>query len=77
MSPIKKRIAVVTLDYMAAKFYENQIKELFGELVVTCAYNLLNGSAKRIKEVKVELERNFSHMLCITNQSVITILLLQ
>ncbi|WP_309137235.1 sigma 54-interacting transcriptional regulator [Clostridium sp. CM027] len=50
MSPIKKRIAVVALDYMAAKFYENQIKELFGELVTTCAYNVLNGSVKKIKE---------------------------
>lgn len=35
---------------MAAKFYENQIKELFGELVTTCAYNVLNGSVKEIKE---------------------------
>jgi transcriptional regulator with PAS, ATPase and Fis domain len=46
--PIKKRIAVVALDYVAAKFYENQIKELFGELVDTCAYNVLNGSIKKI-----------------------------
>ncbi|GCD10238.1 ATPase AAA [Clostridium tagluense] len=50
MSPIKKRIAVVALDYTAAKFYEHQIKELFGELVSTCAYNVLNGSVKKIKE---------------------------
>lgn len=51
MSPIKKRIAVVALDYMAAKFYENQIKELFGELVDTTAYNVLNGSVNKIENI--------------------------
>ena len=48
MSSIKKKIAVVTLDYMASIFYENQIKELFGELVSTSAYNVLDGSVKSI-----------------------------
>lgn len=49
MRPIKKRIAIVALDYGAAKFYESQIKELFGELVETCAYNVLNGFVKKIE----------------------------
>ncbi len=48
MSSIKKKISIVTLDYMASKFYENQIKELFGELVTTSAYNVLDGSIKDI-----------------------------
>ena len=50
MSSIKKKIAVVTLDYAASKFYENQIKELFGELVTTSAYNVLDGSVKNMFE---------------------------
>lgn len=48
MSSIKKKIAVVTLDYLASIFYENQIKELFGELVTTSVYNVLDSSVKNI-----------------------------
>lgn len=47
---MKKHIAIVTLDYMAAKSYEAQIIELFGELVTTCVYNVLDGSVKDIRK---------------------------
>ncbi|WP_326911352.1 sigma-54 interaction domain-containing protein [Sedimentibacter sp. MB31-C6] len=49
MNVIKKRISIVTLTYSASKFYENQIKDLFGEFVVTSSYSLLDGSIKNIE----------------------------
>ncbi|WP_209512415.1 sigma 54-interacting transcriptional regulator [Sedimentibacter acidaminivorans] len=47
---MKKKIAVVTLDCAASKFYANQIKELFGELVITSSYSVLDGSVKNMDE---------------------------
>jgi len=50
---IKKNIAIVTLDHAASLFYENKIKELFGELVCTSTYNVLDGSVKKLVEADI------------------------
>jgi hypothetical protein len=43
---IKKRITVIAWDRVASKFYENQIIDLFGELVVTSSYHVRDGSVQ-------------------------------
>lgn len=50
MFAIKKLISIVAYDYRASMFYESQIKELFGELVNTLAYNVSDGSVVNLKK---------------------------
>ena len=50
MVVIKKRITVIAWDKVASKFYENQIIDLFGELVVTSSYHVRDGSIKDIAD---------------------------
>lgn len=50
MFVIKKRITVIAWDKVASKFYENQIIELFGELVTTTSYHVRDGSFKDIAD---------------------------
>ncbi|MGB4439267.1 MAG: sigma 54-interacting transcriptional regulator [Sedimentibacter sp.] len=53
MSTIKKSIAIITLDHAASLFYESQINELFGELVNTSTYNVLDNSVKNLVEADI------------------------
>jgi len=46
---MKKIVAVIALDETAAKFYESQVRELFGELVDTASYSVRGGTLNQLK----------------------------
>ena len=46
---MKKTVAVVALDDMASKFYESQVRELFGDMVETSSYSVLSNTVKELK----------------------------
>jgi hypothetical protein len=46
---MRKTVAVVALDDMASKFYESQVRELFGDMVETSSYSVLSNTVKELK----------------------------
>lgn len=46
---MKNRVAVIAYDEMAGIFYENQIRELFGDLVETRSYSVSGGSVAHLE----------------------------
>ena len=46
---MKKTVAVVTQDAMASKFYESQVRELFGGLVDTASYSVGSGTVLNLQ----------------------------
>ncbi len=53
MRAITRKAAVITLSHNASKFYKDQIKALFGDLVSISSYSVLDGSVKRLDKADV------------------------